>query len=71
MKKKYYYYVASILKASTVSYARGTIKTKTNDFPLLETENKLSRHHIVPPYNVVITFYKEITEETYKTYNND
>lgn len=68
---KYYYYVAIISDSSKVSYTRGTVKTKTNDFPLLEIENKLSEHYIVAPNNVVITFYKEITENTYKSYNNE
>lgn len=68
---KYYYYVAIILYGSKVSYIHGTVKTKTNDFPLLEIENKLSEHYIVAPNDVTITSYKEITEDTYKAYNNE
>ena len=71
MNKKYYYYVAIISKSDKVSYTRGTVKTETNDFPLLETENKLSEHYSISPNDAVVTFYKEITENTYKAYNNE
>lgn len=68
---KYYYYVAIITKRGKTSYTHGTVKTETDDFPLLETENKLSEYYAIEPNDVVITFYKEITENTYKTYNNE
>lgn len=71
MKKKYYYYVAQVLVGRSVAYTRDTIKTRANDFPLLEIENNLSKYHSVSSNDVIITFYKEITEETYKTYNNE
>lgn len=68
---KYYYYVAMITKNGNVFYTHGIVKTEFNDFPLLETENKLSEYYAIAPNDVVITFYKEITENTYKTYNNE
>lgn len=68
---KYYYYVAIISDDRKVSYTCGTVKTKTNDFPLLEIQSKLSEHYIVAPNNAIITFYKEITKENYKSYNNE
>lgn len=68
---KYYYYVALITKKGKTSYTHGTVKTETNDFPLLETEIKLSEHYLIASNDVVITFYKEITEDTYKSYNNE
>ena len=68
---KYYYYVAIITQKGKTSYTHGTVKTETDDFPLLETENKLSEYYAIVLNDVVITFYKEITENTYKTYNNE
>lgn len=68
---KYYYYVAIITKSGNVLYTHGIVKTKFNDFPLLETENKLSKNHSITPRDIVIIFYKEITEENYKSYNNE
>ena len=68
---KYYYYVAIITKNGNVFYTQGIVKTEFNDFPLLETENKLSKRNSITPRDIVITFYKEITEETYKSYNNE
>lgn len=68
---KYYYYVAIITKRGKTSYTHGTVKTETNDFPLLETEIKLSEHYLIAHNDVVVTFYKEITKENYKSYNNE
>lgn len=68
---KYYYYVAIITKNGNVFYTHGIVKTELNDFPLLETENKLSKNHSITPRDIVITFYKEITKENYKSYNNE
>ncbi len=64
---KYYYYVALITKSGTVFYTNGNVKTTFNDFPLLETKNKLAENHSITPGDIVITFYNEITEENYKT----
>ena len=68
---KYYYYVAIITKSDNVFYTHGIVKTVLNDFPLLETENTLSKNNSITPKDIVITFYKEITEENYKSYNNE
>lgn len=68
---KYYYYVAQVLVGKSIAYTRDAIKTKANDFPLSEIENSLSEYHNVSSNDVIITFYKEITEENYESYNNE
>ena len=71
MKKKYYYYVAILSKDRDIIYVKGTYNTITNDFPIQKVEEHVLENLTMPVDSVVITFYKEITEETYKTYNND
>lgn len=71
IKKKYYYYVAIISKNGSIAYTKGTVSTVMNDFPLLEIENYIMKNYKVPRVNVIITFYKEITEENYESYNNE
>lgn len=71
MKKKYYYYVAVVTKNGSIAYARGTVSTAMDDFPLIDIENYNMKKYIVLRANVIITFYKEITEDTYKAYNNE
>lgn len=71
IKKKYYYYVAVIPKNGGIAYIRGTVSTVMDDFPLLEIENYIMKDYKVPRINVIITFYKEITEENYESYNNE
>lgn len=71
IKKKYYYYVAVIPKNGSIAYVRGTVSTVMDDFPLLEIENYIMKDYKVPRINVIITFYKEITEENYESYNNE
>lgn len=71
MKKKYYYYVAILSKDRDIIYVKGTYNTITNDFPIQKVEEHVLENLTMPVDSVVISFYKEITEETYKTYNND
>ena len=71
MKDKYYYYVAYSVKDGKTTYIKGVTCTSNDDFPFLEVESDLAKHYRNSIDNIVITFYKEITEETYKTYNND
>ena len=71
MKKKYYYYVAILSKDRDIIYVKGTYNTITNDFPIQKVEEHVLENLTMPVDSVVITFYKEITEEAYKTYNND
>ena len=71
IKKKYYYYVAVIPKNGGIAYTRGTVSTVMDDFPLLEIENYIMKDYKVPRINVIVTFYKEITEENYESYNNE
>lgn len=71
MKKKYYYYVAILSKDRDIIYVKGTYNTTTNDFPIKKVEEHVLENLTMPVDSVVISFYKEITEETYKTYNND
>ena len=68
---KYYYYVAQVLVSKSTAYTCGVIKAEDDDFPLLKIENNLSEYHSVPHNNVLITFYKEVTENTYKAHNNE
>lgn len=70
MKKKYYYYVAVVIKDG-MAYARGTVSTAMDDFPLINIENYIMKDYKVSKANVIVTFYKEITEDTYKAYNNE
>lgn len=71
IKKKYYYYVAVIPKNGGITYIKGTVSTVMDDFPLLEIENYIMKDYKVPRINIIITFYKEITEENYESYNNE
>lgn len=71
MKKKYYYYVAILSKDRDIIYVKGTYNTTTNDFPIQKVEEHVLENFTMPVDSVVISFYKEITEETYKTYNDD
>lgn len=70
MNEKYYYYVAILLRSKDMIQVKGTYSTAKDDFPLREVENYVSNEFKMP-INVTITFYKEITEENYKTYNNE
>lgn len=69
MKKKYYYYVALLTNGNNTIYVKGTYETTKDDFPLLEVENYILKEFKMS-INVTIAFYKEITEENYKSYNN-
>ena len=71
MKKKYYYYVAILSKDKDIIYVKGTYNTTTNDFPIQKVEEHVLENLTMPVDSIVISFYKEITEETYKIYNND
>ena len=71
MKKKYYYYVAFSVKYGKTPYIKGVRYITNDDFPFSDVECDLAKHYRNSIDNIVITFYKEITEETYKTYNND
>lgn len=71
MKKKYYYYVAILSKDRDIIYVKGTYNTTTNDFPIQKVEEHVLKNLTMSVDSIVISFYKEITEETYKTYNND
>lgn len=70
MNEKYYYYVAILLRGKDMIHVKGTYSTTKDDFPLREVENYISNEFKMP-INVTITFYKEITEENYKSYNNE
>ena len=71
MKKKYYYYVTILSKDRDIIYVKGTYNTTTNDFPIQKVEEHVLENLTMPVDSIIISFYKEITEETYKTYNND
>ena len=71
MKKKYYYYVAILSKGKALIHVKGTYNTITNDFPIQEVEKHVLENFTIPVDSIVISFYKEITEENYKSYNNE
>ena len=71
MKKKYYYYVATVVHNGSTSYIKGTTCTTKDDFPLSDIEYYIVKYHKKFIQNIVIIFYKEITESNYKSYNNE
>lgn len=71
MKKKYYYFVAILSRGSDIIHVKGTYNTTTNDFPIQEVENHILENCTFTIDSIVISFYKEITEENYKSYNNE
>ena len=71
MKKKYYYYVAILSKGKGLIHVKGTYNTTKNDFPIQEVEKHVLENFTIPVDGIVISFYKEITEENYKSYNNE
>lgn len=70
IKKKYYYYVAVLSKGRDIIHIKGTYGTTKDDFPLREVEKHILEDFVIPTDSIVITFYKEITKENYKSYNN-
>jgi hypothetical protein len=71
IKEKYYYYVAILSKGRDIIHIKGTYGTTKDDFPLREVEKHILEDFIIPTDSIVITFYKEITKENYKSYNNE
>lgn len=71
IKKKYYYYVAVLSKGRDIIHIKGTYGTTKDDFPLREVENHILKDLVIPTDSIVIAFYKEITEDNYKAYNNE
>lgn len=68
MKNKYYYYVTYSVKDGKTTYIKGVTCTSNNDFLFLDVEYDLVKHYKNSIDNIVITFYKEITKETYYNY---
>lgn len=71
IKEKYYYYVAILSKGRDIIHIKGTYGTTKDDFPLREVEKHILEDLVIPTDSIVITFYKEITKENYKSYNNE
>lgn len=71
VKEKYYYYVAILSKGRDIIHIKGTYGTTKDDFPLREVEKHILEDFVIPTDSIVITFYKEITKENYKSYNNE
>lgn len=71
IKEKYYYYVAILSKGRDIIHIKGTYGTTKDDFPLREVEKHILEDFVIPTDSIVITFYKEITKENYKSYNNE
>lgn len=71
IKEKYYYYVAILSKGRDIIHIKGTYGTTKDDFPLREVEKHILEDFVIPTDSIIITFYKEITKENYKSYNNE
>lgn len=71
IKEKYYYYVAILSKGRDIIHIKGTYSTTKDDFPLREVEKHILEDLVIPTDSIIITFYKEITKENYKSYNNE
>lgn len=71
IKEKYYYYVAILSKGRDIIHIKGTYGTTKDGFPLREVEKHILEDFVIPTDSIVITFYKEITKENYKSYNNE
>lgn len=71
IKEKYYYYVAILSKGRDIIHIKGTYGTTKDDFPLREVEKHILEDFVIPTDSIVITFYKKITKENYKSYNNE
>lgn len=71
IKEKYYYYVAILSRGRDIIHIKGTYGTTKDDFPLREVEKHILEDFVIPTDSIVITFYKEITKENYKSYNNE
>lgn len=67
---KYYYYVAILSKKGNIIKVEGTYYTTKYDFPIQKVKK-----HVLKKFKksacVICTFSKEITEDTYKAYNNE
>lgn len=68
MKEKYYYYAAVAIQNESISYIKGVTYTTKDDFPFLDVENDIAKQYKNITQNIVITFCKRITKNTYKTY---
>ena len=71
MNTKYYYYVAILSRGGSIIHVKGTYSTTKDDFPLQEVENHILENCTFMIDSIVISFYKEITKENYKSYNNE
>lgn len=68
---KYYYFVAPVDTGTGICLYCGTCETSDGDFPLMYTRKRIAKQLNVPTERIVITFYNEITETSYKAYNNE
>lgn len=68
--KKYYYYLAIIFRDGHKLYVKGVYNTTKDDFPFQEVENSLSKNYLCRVEDIVISFYKEITEDNYNSLVN-
>lgn len=69
-KEKVFYYVAILSRKGDIIKVEGTYNTTKEDFPIQEVKK-----HVLKKFKrltrVICTFYKEITEDIYKAYNNE
>lgn len=70
IKKKYYYYVAILSRKSDIIKVEGTYNTTKDDFPIQEIK-KYVLEKVKKLTRVICIFFKEITKENYKSYNNE
>lgn len=67
-KKKYYYYVAIIFRDTNKVFVKSVYSTTKDDFPITEVEDMVAENHLSSANNIVISFYKEITEDSYNSF---
>lgn len=72
---KYYYYTARILVkdnyATNITYESGAISTYLDDFPIRGTLKTIAERNKTSTHNVMITYFKQITESNFKAYNDE
>lgn len=72
---KYYYYTATVLVkdnyATNITYESGAIRTHFDDFPIRDTLKMIAELYGISTKNVMITYFKQITESNFKAYRHE
>lgn len=67
-RKKYFYYVALFIKGNSVTYISGVQINK--DFSILYAIESIANSYNIDKNEVIISFFKEISKESYNEYIN-